>query len=127
MDTLQDFQVNYEHDAIAALATEAEKEVINRVCVETAKGFELQCGKEYGFGTSELPLHQTAELHKLQRKELKYKIQEQKFFSKECKGQHSSSSSKSFNYIINNKNCSKITQSERQSVYISTKAKKRMN
>ena len=37
------------------------------------------------------------------------KIQEQEFVSKEHKRQHSSSSSKSVNYIINNKNCSKIT------------------
>ena len=37
------------------------------------------------------------------------KIQEQEFLSNEHKGQHSSSSSKSVNYIINNKNCSKIT------------------
>ena len=41
------------------------------MCVETAKGFELQCGREYGFGTSELPLRKTTELHKLQPKELK--------------------------------------------------------
>ena len=44
---------------IPALATEAEKEVINIVCVEAAKGFELQCGREHCLGTSELPSHQT--------------------------------------------------------------------
>ena len=31
----------------------------------------LQCGREYGFGTSKLPLHQTTQLHKLQPEELK--------------------------------------------------------
>ena len=71
MDTLQDFQVNYKHFTISALSTEAEKEVINRMCVETVKGFEMQCGREYGFGTSELPSGQTTELHKLQPEELK--------------------------------------------------------
>ena len=50
---------------------EAEKEFINRVCVEAAKGFELQCGREHGFGTSELPSHQTTELRKQQTEELK--------------------------------------------------------
>ena len=55
MDTLQDFQVYYKHVTIPALATEAEKEVINRMCVEAAKCFELQCGREYGFGSFELP------------------------------------------------------------------------
>ena len=70
-DTLQDFKVNYKHVTIPALATEAEKEVINRMCVEVAKGFELQCGREYGFGISELSSHQTTELHKLQPEELK--------------------------------------------------------
>ena len=39
--TLQDFQVSYKHVTISALATEAQKEVINRMCVEAAKGFEL--------------------------------------------------------------------------------------
>ena len=71
MDTLQDFQVNYKHFTIPALSTEAEKEVINRMCVETVKVFEMQCGREYGFGTSELPSGQTTELHKLQPEELK--------------------------------------------------------
>ena len=71
MNTLLDFQVNYKHVNIPAIATIAEKEVINRMCVEAAKGFELQCGREYRFGTYELPLYQTAELHKLQPKELK--------------------------------------------------------
>ena len=71
IDTLQDFQVNYKHATIPALATEAEKEVVNRMCVEAAKGFELQWGREYGFGTSELPPHQTTEFHKLQPEELK--------------------------------------------------------
>ena len=37
--------------------------------VEAAKGFELKYGREYGFGTPELPFHQTAELHKLQAEE----------------------------------------------------------
>ena len=68
MDTLEDFQVNYKHVTIPALAMEAQKEVINRMCVEEAKGFELQCGREYGFGTLELLLHQTT---KLQPEELK--------------------------------------------------------
>ena len=45
MDTLQDFQVNYKHITIPAFATEAEKEVITRMCVEAAKGFKLQCGR----------------------------------------------------------------------------------
>ena len=45
---------------------QAEKEIINRMCVEAAKGFELQYGRKYGIGTSELPSRQTAELHKLQ-------------------------------------------------------------
>ena len=66
MDTLRDFQVNYIHVTIPALAMQAEKEVINRMCVEAAKGFELQCGREYGIETSELPSRQTTELHKLQ-------------------------------------------------------------
>ena len=35
------------------------KEVINGMCVEEAKGFELQCGMEYGYGTCELPSCQT--------------------------------------------------------------------
>ena len=66
MDTLRDFQVNYIHVTIPALAMQAEKEVINIMCVEAAKGFELQCGREYGIETSELPSRQTTELHKLQ-------------------------------------------------------------
>ena len=41
MDTHQDFQVNYKHVTIPALPMEAEKEVINRMCVEAAKGFKL--------------------------------------------------------------------------------------
>ena len=41
MDTLQDFQLNYKHVTILALATEGKKEVINKMCVEAAKGFEL--------------------------------------------------------------------------------------
>ena len=72
MDTLQDFQVNYKLVTILALAIEAEKEVVNRMCFEAAKGFELQCGREFGFGTSELPSHQTTELHKLQPDKLKF-------------------------------------------------------
>ena len=67
--TLQDFQVNYEHVTILAVAPESEKEVINKMRVEAAKGFELKYGREYGFGTPELPFHQTAELHKLQAEE----------------------------------------------------------
>ena len=69
--TLQDFQVNYEHVTILAVAPESEKEVINKMRVEAAKGFELQYGREYGFGTSELSLHQKTKLHKLQPQELK--------------------------------------------------------
>ena len=42
---------------IPALATKAEKEVIDRMCVEADKDFELQCGRGYGFETSELPSH----------------------------------------------------------------------
>ena len=71
MDFLHDFQVNYKHVNIPALATKTEKEVINRMCLEAAKGFELKCGREYGFVTSELPWLQTVELYKLQREELK--------------------------------------------------------
>ena len=41
------------------------------MCVQVAKVSELQCGREYGFRTSELPLHQTIELHKLQPQEFK--------------------------------------------------------
>ena len=41
MDTLQDFQLNYKHVTILALATEGKKEIINKMCVEAAKGFEL--------------------------------------------------------------------------------------
>ena len=70
-NTLQDFQVNYKYDIIPALATEAEKKVINRKCVEVTKDFKLQCGRKYCFGTSELPSHQTTEPHKLQPEELK--------------------------------------------------------
>ena len=69
MVTLQGFQVDYKHVTIPchySLASEAEKEVISKMCVEAAKVFELQCGREYGFGTSELPSRQTAELHELQ-------------------------------------------------------------
>ena len=68
MDTLQDVQVNYKH---VAFAIEAEKEVINRMCVEAAKGFELQCGRKYGLGTSEFPSSRTTKLHALQPEELK--------------------------------------------------------
>ena len=69
--TLQDFQVNYKHVTILALAPESEKEVINKMHVEAAKGFELQYARESGFGTSELSLHQKTKLHKLQPQELK--------------------------------------------------------
>ena len=40
------------------------------MCVEAEKGFELQSGREYGFGSSELPSRHTTELHKLQPEEL---------------------------------------------------------
>ena len=41
MGTLQDFQLNYKHVTILALATKAEEEVINKMCVEAAKDFEF--------------------------------------------------------------------------------------
>lgn len=56
---------------IPALATEAEKEVINRIFIEAAEGFELQCGGQYDFGTAALPSYQTTELNKLQPKKSK--------------------------------------------------------
>ena len=56
---------------IPALATEAEKEVINRIFIEAAEGFELKCGRQYDFGTAALPLYQTTELNKLQPKKSK--------------------------------------------------------
>ena len=71
MDTLQDFQVNYKHVTIPAFVTEVEEEVGNRMCVKGAKGYELHCGREYGFGTSELPSCQNTEFHKEQPEELK--------------------------------------------------------
>ena len=69
--TLQDFQVNCKHVPIPALATEAEKKVINRICVETARFWMWQCGREHDFGTSEVPLHQTTQLYKMELEELK--------------------------------------------------------
>ena len=43
-----------------------QRKKLLRMCVEAAKGFELQCGRKYGIETSELPSRQTTELHKLQ-------------------------------------------------------------
>ena len=88
--------------------------------------------QEIWFWTPELRSHQTTELHKLQAKELKSmptnniicerllatfshradvsKFRKRNLSARGIKDNKSSLSSKSVNYIINNKNCSKITQ-----------------
>ena len=111
----------------------------------------MQRGREYGLRNYVLNSCQTTKLHTLQPKALKsmqtnnkceymsgrfshladiskFRNRNSSAEMKGHKGQHSSSSSKSINYIINNKNCSKITQLERKSMDFNTKEKaKRMN
>ena len=45
------------------LVTDTEKEVMRMMFLEAAKGFQLQCGSEYGFGNSELPTRNATKLH----------------------------------------------------------------
>ena len=70
MTTLQDFKLIINMSLFVHLTQKQRKKLLKE-CVEAAKGFELQCGREYGFGTPELPSRQTKELHKLQIEELK--------------------------------------------------------
>ena len=125
MDTLQDFQVNYKHVIIPAFSMEAEK--------------------DFDF---ELPLHQTTELHKLQPAELHSmptsniicehllatfshgavsKFRNRDFLAKGIKDNtvlHQANQST----VLSITKTSKITQSDRQSIDISTKEKaKRRN
>ena len=44
------------------LVTDTEKEVMRMMFLEAAKGFQLQCGSEYGFGNSELPTRNATKL-----------------------------------------------------------------
>ena len=49
-DTLKDFLVVYHHIPVDDVKDGVEKKILDRMCEEAAKGFDLQRGKEYGFG-----------------------------------------------------------------------------
>ena len=71
-DTLTDYHVKYRCVTVPDITTDVEIEIMNRMCDKAAEGFELQSGREYGFGTSQLPSRNATQLHKLPLEELKF-------------------------------------------------------
>ena len=69
MDTLKDFFVPYRHVTVEAVTDEREMIMLNRMCEEAAKGFDMQRGAEYGFGVNH-PDRPTTRLHELSEKEV---------------------------------------------------------
>lgn len=50
LETLSDYLVKYKHLNIVEPSTELEKEILKKMCSDTADTIDRQCGREYGFG-----------------------------------------------------------------------------
>lgn len=65
-DTLKEFLVEYHHIPVDDVKGGIEKKILDRMCEEAAKGFDLQRGKEYGFGETGLQRQrETTDIHKM--------------------------------------------------------------
>ena len=70
MDTLKDYIVEYHHVPVAKVTNVCKKKrILERMCEEAAKGFDLQRGKEYGFGENHQQ-RETTDVHTMTAEEI---------------------------------------------------------
>ena len=70
-DTLKDFLVEYHHVPVDEVTNTCEKKMLNKMCEEAAKGFDLQRGKEYGFGERGIKRQrETTDVHTMNPEEM---------------------------------------------------------
>ena len=71
METLSLYSVKYRHIDIKAPESDLEIELLKEMCLDAAKTIELQCGREYGFGSHSDAVPRATEIHKLSEEERK--------------------------------------------------------
>ena len=54
LETLNNWYIKYHHVEVSSPGSEIEKEILKKMCTDAAKTVERQCGREYGFGITDV-------------------------------------------------------------------------